>query len=141
MPIIDEVRLYSRQHRTPVDVIAPQHVELHADLERWGTWNRERYQQGTCESFEKNFDETGGRHVKRTHISLPVNPMHAKLDRVVRLMQMRVPQHGETVKLFYAKRRSPLMICHAMVLRFEDFPTWMFDCRSMALNLLRFEEL
>lgn len=133
----DEVRLYSKQERIPVDVIAPQHSDLHADLERWGAWNRERYEQGTCESIEKNFDETGGRQVKRTQIALPVNPRHGQLDRVVRLMQMRVPQHGGTIKLFYAKRKSPLTICHVMVLRFEDFPTWMFDCRAMVENILR----
>lgn len=147
----DEPRLYSRQQRTPVDVIAEQHRDIHADLERWGAWNRERKQQGTANSIEGEYDSSGGREVKRSTISLPANPRHGQLERVVRQMQMRVPQHGETIKLFYAGARSgkngrvvpasPMTICHVMLLRFEAFPKWMFDCRSMVVNLLRFESL
>jgi len=137
----DEPRLYSRQQRTPVDVIAPQHIEIHVDLERWGAWNRERKQQGTCSSVESEYDSSGGRETKRSTVSLPANPRHGQIDRVVRQMRMRVPQHGETVTLFYAKRRSPLDICHVMLLRFEDLPKWMFDCRAMVINLLRLEGL
>lgn len=147
----DEVRMYSRQERTPVDVIAPQHIAIHADLERWGAWNRERHQQGSASSAEGDYEGGGGgREVKRPSVALPANPRHGQLDRVVRLMQLRVPQHGETIKLFYAGARnrkgrvfpaSPTIICNVMMLRFEDFQKWMFDCRAMVVNLLRFEGL
>src|SRR5690349_9543666 len=110
----DEPRLYSKARREPIDVIAPQHIEVHADLERWGAWNRERYHQGMCNSIEHAYDSSGGREVKRAVVVLPPNPRHSELDRVVRIMNMRVPQHGETIKLFYARRRSPRDICHVM---------------------------
>lgn len=133
----DEPRLYSRKQRIPVDVIAEQHRDIHADLERWGAWNRERKQQGTANSKEGEYDSSSGREAKRATVALPVNARHGQLERVVRQMMIRVPQHGETIALFYAKRRGPLDVCHIMLLRFEDFPTWMFDCRAMVVNLLR----
>lgn len=132
----DLPRLYSKQPRIPADVIAPQHVEIHADLERWGSWNRERYEAGTCDSLEKHF-ESGGREVKTPVISLPTNPRNLQLDRAVRHMSIHVPQHGETIKLFYVKRRPPIVICRVVVVHWKDFGTWMFHCRAMVLNVIR----
>lgn len=162
----DGVRLYSKPSRLPVDVVAPQHAEIHAELSKWGAWNRDRYEPGACESIEHRFDNTGGRRVKTPQIALPPNPMLREIDRVVRLMGMRVPKHGETIKIYYVgklrdgqKRQrpgelkrpranagglvyipcDPAKICRLMVIRWEDFPKWMHDCRSMVVNLLQRE--
>lgn len=128
-------RLYSAPpKRQPVDVIAPQHVELHAELERWGAWNRERGEQGKCSSVESGYS-SGGREPGRAIIALPPDPRLSELDRIVRFMRLQVPDHGQTVKLFYADRKAPLWICYTFNLRFEGFPAWMFACRAMVINI------
>src|SRR3954462_3554867 len=98
--MIDEtVRLYSKEQRAPVDIVAPHHTKTHADLERFGNWNRERYQQGFCYSVEHRF-ESNVREVKRATITLPPDPMLAKLERVI----LTLPeQHSETIIQFYCK--------------------------------------
>ncbi len=128
------VRLYSKQPRVPVDVIAPQHIEVHADLERWGSWNRDRYQPGTCASVEKRY-EPRNKELKPPHVSLPTKPRNLEIDRVVRLMAVRLPQHAVSIKLFYVVRRQPQVICRVVAVHWKDFGTWMFDCRSMVLNI------
>lgn len=133
----DETRLYTKTPRVPVDVVAPQHLELHAELERWGSWNRERYEAGTCSSVEKRFDSSGGREAKRAVVSLPPDPRLRILDRTLRRMVMSVPQHAEAIKLFYANRRTPVVICRVLVIHWKDFGTWMFDARAMVLNISR----
>lgn len=130
-------RLYSKQQRVPADVVAPQHIEIHADLERWGQWNRDRYEPGTCASAEKKYDNTGGRETKKATVALPQNPQLRLIDRTLRHMAMRVPPHAECLKLFYVKRSTPFVICRALVIRWEDFPTWMFDCRAMVINVMK----
>lgn len=133
----NDVRLYSKAPRVPVDVIAPQHTEIHAELERWGAWNRERYEAGTCSSMEKGFDNTGGRSVKKAVVSLPPDPILRILDKTLRMMVMRVPQHAEAIKLYYATRRTPVVICRVLVIHWKDFGTWMFDARAMVINISR----
>lgn len=125
-------RLYSRQARVPQDLVLPKHQVIHVELDRWGRWNRERYQQGTCESLEKNF-ASGGREVKRPIVTLPPDPRNQQIERAVLRMLF---EHGETTKLYYEKRRSPTTICQIFALRFEDFGKWMGDCRDMVLFLL-----
>jgi hypothetical protein len=136
LAMTNDPRLYSKQPRIPVDVIAPQHVDIHADLERWGGWNRERYEAGTCASIEKRYD-AGGREVKKAVVSLPTNPRNLQLDRAVRHMSMAVPQHYETIKLFYVTRRPPIVICRMVTVHWKDFGTWMFDCRAMVINVCK----
>ena len=133
----EDVRLYSKPPRVPVDAIAPQHIEIHAELERWGAWNRERYEAGTCSSIEKRYDHSGGRQVKKAVISLPPDPVLFRLDRTVRYMVLSVPQHAETVKLFYVKRNTPWMICRLVSVHWKDFGKWMFDTRAMVINVSR----
>ena len=138
--MIDEtVRLYSRETKCAVDVVAPQHDVIHADLERWGTWNRDRYRPGSCTSMEKNYRRTRandqGMEYPRLPIAMPINPRNREIDRAV----LRLPeQHRETVSLFYVKRKPPELICRLVVVRWTHFPRWMFDCRAGVLNLLRF---
>lgn len=132
--MVDEpVRLYSKQQRVAVDVIATQHREIHRQLERWGAWSRERRQQGHCRSIEHRF-EAGGRDVKPPVVSLPPDPVLWRIDRAVRDMPM---QHGDTIRMFYGKRCSPRTICVVLALRFEDFGTWMHTARCMVLNIMR----
>lgn len=107
-------RLYTRQPRGPVDEIAPQHVGIHDELETFGRWCREKLRAGTCESVEKNFDPgEGGRKVRLPTITLPENPRLRQLDRVLRHMQMDLPQHGEALKMYYVGRLPPQeRACH-----------------------------
>jgi hypothetical protein len=128
------VRMYSKTPRVPVDVIAAQHVEVHADLERWGSWNRDRYEPGTCASVEKRY-EPRNKELRPPHVSLPTRPRNLEIDRVVRLMSMSLPQHAETLKLFYVVRRQPQVICRLVVVHWKDFGGWMFDCRAMVINI------
>lgn len=130
----DEVRLYSTKRRAPVDVIAEQHRPIHDWLERWGAWQRgSSAGPATCSSLEGNFD-AGGRDTKRPTVTLPPNPVFPRITRAILVMPL---QHAETLRLFYGRRRSPMVICSVMVLRWEDFAVWMFDCRSMVRNVLR----
>lgn len=149
----EDLRLYSKAPRMPVDVVAPQHLEIHDDLERWGSWNRDRYQPGTCASIEKRYD-AGGREVKKPVISLPTDPRNLAIDRAVRRMSMGAHQHSETIKLYYVTRpvrrtvvrsgtritvgcTTAQAICGLLTIHWKDFGTWMFDCRSMVLNTMK----
>lgn len=133
----DEPRLYSKprsgRDRVAVDEVKPEHRAIHADLERWGAWNRERKSAGTCESLEKNFDDDGGRTTKRSTVSLPTDPRLVAIEAVMRRMHYG---HHLCIKLFYAKRLEPNKICHAIDIRYEDFAQWMYDARQMVINLL-----
>lgn len=130
-------RLYSKERRQPQNVVAPQHQEIHTELDRFGRWNRERYEAGTCASMEKLYYRGGRDATPPATAAKPTDPLLLALDSVVRHMTMSVPQHGHTLKLYYVKRKDPERICHVMVIRYEDFPKWMFDCRAMVVNLLR----
>ena len=122
-------RLYSRQPRAPSDVIAPQHRDIHAELERWGMWNADRYKANSCFSVESRYRE-----------QLPpatgqgVDPRMVALERAV----LGLPaKHRDTVRMFYVARQDARTICRVFVLRYEAFPSWMFWCRAMVLNILR----
>lgn len=133
----EEIRLYSKATKCPVDIIAPQHEEIHADLERWGAWNRDRYRPKSCTSMEKNYHRGRGDQAAeypKLPVSLPASAKNRQVDRAV----IRLPmQHRETVRLFYVEKKAPMAICRLIVLRWADFPRWMFDCRCMVLNVLR----
>lgn len=139
LAMVDEPILYSRPSLLPVDQVAPQHVDIHADLERWGAWNRERYRAAKCRSLEGDYRRTRagdqGTEYPRLPVWLPPNPRNRQIDRAVLGMLL---QHKETVKLFYVERRAPKHICRLVVIHWSDFPKWMFDCRAMVLNQLRF---
>lgn len=81
-------RLYSKTQRAPVDEVAGEHRLIHADLERWGRWNRERYQQGMCASLEQRFDSSGGREPSKAIVSLPPDPILSKIEWTVTMMQL-----------------------------------------------------
>lgn len=84
----EEPRLYSKQQRAPVDEVAGEHRIIHNDLERWGRWQRERYQQGTCASLEQNFDSSGGREPSKAIVSLPPEPLLGRIEWTIVQMQV-----------------------------------------------------
>ena len=91
-------RLYSRPSIVPVDTVAPQHLLIHADLERWGRWNTERIRPRSCASKERDFDGRAGyrsNHYPTLPVSLPENARNRQIERaVVRMpMQHRTPHH------------------------------------------------
>lgn len=154
----EEVRLYSRPRPGPVDVVAPQHAQIHVELDSWGRWSREKYQPGTCESIEGRFDPgEGGRKVRPPTVSLPENDRLRQIDTVVRYMRMHLVQHGEALKLYYVgalpddRRRdpkrpvlmtqyircTPRVICRVLHLHWSNFENLMFDSRAALINLLR----
>lgn len=136
-----DARLYSRDQRLPRDTIAPEHQAVHVDCERWGAWNRERYQQGRCRSIEHRYDDDGGRKVKRPTVALAPDPMLRRIEvAVVALMQTPATEHhGETLREYYARRWALKTICWAHAIRYEDFGRWIYDCRQAVLNLLASE--
>jgi hypothetical protein len=148
----DQPRLYSRQTKGPQDVVAPQHQEIHAELDSWGRWCRERYVPGECASIEHRFDNTGGRSTKAAVISLPENPMYRRIDKVVRHMRMNMPDHGEALVLYYAGdlfqpkkmatgliyiRCSAQQICRKLHLHWSHFEGHMTYSRAALVNLMR----
>ena len=136
----DEIRLYSKQARTPVDVVAVEHLMLHSDLERWGQWNREgRPAGGTCNSLEGNMtSESGGRETRSPVVSLPPDPLMARIEAaVVRLIaDPLLEPYGETLREFYCKRWPAKTICWAHGLQYEGFPRWMWLSREAVMALL-----
>lgn len=148
------------------DEVAQEHQAAHGELQRWGLWQRERYQQGVCASLEHNFDNSGGRTPSRAIVSLPPDPRLAALEAAIVAMQIdRTPviwsgrylivrkprrgpglpeegvmvlveQMGETLAEYYAKRWPPRTICWAHALQYEDFAKWMYDCRAMVIRRL-----
>jgi DNA-directed RNA polymerase specialized sigma24 family protein len=126
----DEPRLYSRPARVPVDVVEPQHEDIHAELEKWGRWNRERSRARGCASAESVYERT------RTPGSTveEVDLRSVAIEKAV----LRMPeQQRDTTRLFYVQGVSPHGICRVFTLRYESFQGWMFTCRAMVLNLLR----
>jgi hypothetical protein len=144
-------RLYSKPTNAIIEIIAPQHAGLHAALDDWGKWCRERYQPKTCKSIEGRYEiELGGFESKAPVIALPENPMHRRLDRVVRYMRMFMNQHGEALVLYYVGEKlrlktggdqyircQPWVICRALHIRGNSFAGFMFYARAAALNILR----
>jgi DNA-directed RNA polymerase specialized sigma24 family protein len=129
--MIDEtVRLYSKKARVPVDEVADQHEDIHAELKRWGFWNRERVSVKGCASMESLYVK----YATPASTARGVDLRSVEIERAV----LRMPkQHRDTTRLYYVQGISPNGICRVFTLRFEAFPQWMFHCRAMVLNLLR----
>ena len=132
----EQPRLYSKPVLLPEDLIAPQHQAIHADLDRWARWVSEGYTPATCASLEKYYLK-GGRDVAPATAPLPANPRLEAIDRAVRLMRMRVPQHAEAIYRYYVEREEPQLICRRLCLHRLDFPRFMGHARSMVSNILR----
>lgn len=126
---IDELRLYSKPSNLPVDVVAPQHEAVHAELGRWGTWNALRYRAAICASVEGRYREPTAPATGEA-----VDPLIMAVERAV----LRIPKdYRDTVRMFYVTRETPSYICRRFVLRPRAFPEWMFTARAMTCNQLR----
>jgi hypothetical protein len=125
----EEPRLYVKPSTLAVDVVAPQHAEIHTDLESWGLWNAERYKAESCYSVESRYRE-----------QLPpatghnIDPRLMVLERAV----LRLPEkQRDTVRMFYVTRETPSYICRRVAQPARAFASWMFICRAMVINLRR----
>lgn len=136
-------RLYSRQSRVPIDIIAPEHGDVHIKLERWSFWNRERYEPATCNSIEKKFEKGGRDATPPATAPMLVNPLYLRVERAVILAGVQSPQHGDCLRFFYVQRYNLFEICRRLNppkgIRWEDLPTWTYDSREMVRVIL--EEL
>lgn len=121
-------RLYSRAPRCPADIVAPQHRDIHAELERWGSWNAERYRAGASGSVESRYREQTPKGMESVDLKL------IDLERAV--LRLPVPQR-DTVRMFYVTREDARTICRIFSLRYEAFPAWMYAARHLVLHNLR----
>lgn len=125
----EQVRLYSRAPRVPIDVVAERHQGIHARLEQWGRWNAERYRASSCYSVESRYREQSPR---ATGGILDLSSL--AIERAVLRLP---PMQRETVRMFYVVRRTPHAICKAYAIPFKSFASWMHMARAMVLNILR----
>lgn len=125
----EAIRLYSKPVRAPVDNVEEKHQDIHADLQRWGAWNSERYRANSCYSVESRYREQ-----TPTATGKPVDPKMIAIERAVLALPA---DHRDTVRMFYVQRMTPHRICKQFTLRWTGFPAWMFACRAMVLNILR----
>jgi hypothetical protein len=115
------------------DEVAPEHHGIHAELQRWGLWATEKYQQGHCASLEHRFDSRGGRIPSRAIVALPPDPKLRQLESAILWLQ---EPHRETIEQYYAKRWAPKTICWSHAIQYEDFARWMYDCRQGVINAM-----
>lgn len=138
--LMNEPRMYSRVRPLPVESVDADHEAIHADLEAWGRWNRDRSHKMRCGSAEKEYRAPWRQwHYPTAGEMMPrnvVNPRNRQVDRAV----LHLPeQHRETIRRYYSFRQRPEIICRLVNIRYADFARWMRDCRNMVLNRLRFD--
>ena len=137
MKIADDVILYSKPSRLPVDEVAPQHREVHNLGIRWGAWRNVGYTPSTCNSAEGEF-EKGGRDATPASTAKPeVDPQIMLFDGAWRLMRRRVPGHAQCLSLYYYDREDLKLICRRLVLHWSNFSWYMGHSRSMVMNIMR----
>ena len=137
MKIADDVILYSKPSRLPVDEVAPQHREVHNLGIRWGAWQNFRYAPATCNSAEGDY-EKGGRDATPPATSKPdADPQIMAFDSAWRLMARRVPGHAECIRLYYVERDDLKLICRKLVLHWSSFNWYISHSRSMVKNVMR----
>jgi hypothetical protein len=124
----------------PVDEVAPEHEDIHADLETWGRWNRDRRRvRRECGSVEHQHRSTGYRSYNDPMpedfvVLLAPNPRNLAIDRAV----LEVPDgHQQALKLHYVALAPAWLIVRRCAIQAGDFGRWMHDARCMVVNLLR----
>lgn len=130
-----EPRLYSRGHRdrTPVDVVLPQHADIHALLIRWGAWNASRAARRGAASVEGLYSKVG---TPPATAPLAADRQIVDLERAMVAMPA---EQKDTLRRLYVFRMTPISICQLRRprMRYEAWAEHIATCRSMALNLLR----
>jgi hypothetical protein len=123
-----EIRLFSRQRRAPVDVVAREHREVHEQLELWARSGRERRKAATCGSLERLYLKGGRDTPPASTAPAPVNGLRERIEAIVLAL---APQHSQTLRLYYLQRWPTVAICRIVGLRFEMFEGWVYSCREM----------
>jgi hypothetical protein len=130
-----------RRTRLPVDNIAPRHIDLHADLEGWGRWSRERRKRHECASLERAYRAPNGNIDMGWEHNAPQNkPVQIPNERVRALDRaiLALPQlHLAGMRLHYWHMRSPAHTCRSLALHFSMFGGFMTTGRDMVINILR----
>lgn len=137
----NQIRLYSRKPRVPEDIVEPQHQDVHGKLDRWGRWQREKYEPATCASIEKLYTK-GGDTTPPATAPQPLDPVTVAVDQAVRLLRRRVPDHAEALRLYYVgadgrRPMEPKLICRRLGLHWSHFRPFMSRARAMAINVLK----
>jgi hypothetical protein len=127
------IRLYSRQRRAPVDVVAVEHREVHELLEAWARSGVERRKRQTCGSVEKRSFRGGRDATPASTAPDAVNNLWERVERVVVALER---EHSWTVVRYYVRKWPVWLICRDLGLRFESFEGWIYSCREMVRQRL-----
>lgn len=136
-PVLVEIR----RRTFPIDEIAPQHIEVDADLEAWGRWSRSGGGRFPCGSVEGAYRPRNGNIEMGWEFEAPIpsrpqiaNPRMREIDRAL----LAVPEsHRKALILHYAYQARPERICRALAVNVSMFGPLMFMARSMVVNILR----
>lgn len=118
------------------DRIDPEHYGIHADLEAWGRWSREKRQKRECGSGERSYRSPQPWDAPPLQAFLPANPRHLQIDRAVLAVISSSPNHGTALRLYYAQLCPPWLVARRIRIEFGDVGKWMHDSRAMVLRHL-----
>jgi DNA-directed RNA polymerase specialized sigma24 family protein len=116
----------------PIDEIAIQHEEIHADLQQWGRWNYTKRERSSLASIEGLYEKY--RTAKATAQGELIDLRSIEVERAV----LKMPKmYRDTLRLVYVQEVSSYTICRIFKVRYEAYVAWMFTARCMVKNLLR----
>jgi DNA-directed RNA polymerase specialized sigma24 family protein len=116
----------------PIDEIAVQHQEIHADLQQWGRWNYTKRERSSLASIEGLYEKY--RTAKATSPGELIDLRSIEVERAV----LKMPKmYRDTLRLVYVQEVSSYTICRIFKVRYEAYVAWMFTARCMVKNLLR----
>lgn len=126
--------------RLPIDLIEPRHIQIHADLESWGRWSRDRRKRQECRSLERGYRAPNGNNEigwqDNPPAPSPVNLPNGRMVEVDRAV-LGLPQlHLAAFRMHYWHMREPVVTCRKVNIRFEGFAAFMTTGRDMVQNLL-----
>jgi DNA-directed RNA polymerase specialized sigma24 family protein len=124
-----------RRPRIPEDLIAPQHEDIHAELNLWGRQSRTHTPRLRCGSAEKLYRVPRGAEYDPQPKPALLPPYRIlDLDRAI----LRMPDlHRQLIREYYVRQTRPEVLCRRMAIHWSHFGKLMFDSRAMVLNLLR----
>lgn len=138
----EEIRLYSNQREGIRDEVSPEHEELDGQLKRWAWWNQDRHgDSGGLSSIEALY--RNGRDgtppatapvLDLKSIAIEIAVLKMRSDRLYR-------PYGDTIRMWYVDKRSPLAIVKKFEIRPRAFQSWMHTARHLMLHHLRIVEL
>jgi hypothetical protein len=139
--VVEGPRLYSKQARIPVDEVAPEHEDIHIELDKWARWNMERYKSSSLCSVESLYQHGRDGTPPATAPVLDLRSMAIEVAVLkMRSDSMHKP-YSDTIRMFYVQRKTPSFICRFHALKHRAFPSWMFTARHLVMHHLRIVEL